>query len=63
LTSGRIADLLVKHLVKDGRYSVIERQSMDKILANRTSPIATVPIPFRPPSSQTPRVDAIIVAA
>ncbi len=30
-----IADLLVKHLVKDGSYSVIERKSLDKILAEQ----------------------------
>ena len=30
-----IADLLVKHLVKDGTYSVIERKAMDKILAEQ----------------------------
>ena len=30
-----IADLLVKHLVQDGTYSVIERKAMDKILAEQ----------------------------
>lgn len=30
-----IADLLVKYLVKDGTYSVIERKAMDKILAEQ----------------------------
>lgn len=30
-----IADLLVKHLVKDGTYSVIERRALDKILAEQ----------------------------
>jgi curli biogenesis system outer membrane secretion channel CsgG len=30
-----IADLLVKNLVKDGTYSVIERKSLDKILAEQ----------------------------
>ena len=30
-----MADLLVKHLVKDGTYSVIERKAMDKILAEQ----------------------------
>ena len=30
-----IADLLVKHLVKDGTYSVIERKALDKILAEQ----------------------------
>src|SRR5437870_8640300 len=30
-----ITDLLVKHLVKDGTYSVIERKAMDKILAEQ----------------------------
>jgi len=30
-----IADLLVKHLVKDGTYSVIERKMLDKILAEQ----------------------------
>src|SRR5437868_7721336 len=30
-----ISDLLVKYLVKDGTYSVIERKAMDKILGDR----------------------------
>ena len=30
-----IADLLVRHLVQDGTYSVIERKSMDKILGEQ----------------------------
>jgi curli biogenesis system outer membrane secretion channel CsgG len=30
-----ISDLLVKYLVKDGSYSVLERKSMDKILAEQ----------------------------
>src|SRR5271157_3657464 len=30
-----IADLLVRHLVQDGTYSVIERKAMDKILAEQ----------------------------
>ena len=30
-----IADLLVKNLVKDGTYSVIERKALDKILAEQ----------------------------
>lgn len=30
-----ISDLLVKHLVKDGTYSVIERRALDKILAEQ----------------------------
>src|SRR5437016_3657301 len=30
-----IVDLLVKHLVKDGSYSVIERKALDKILAEQ----------------------------
>src|SRR5437763_11985654 len=30
-----IVDLLVKHLVKDGIYSVIERKALDKILAEQ----------------------------
>src|SRR5689334_22251823 len=30
-----MCDLLVKHLVKDGTYSVIERKSLDKILAEQ----------------------------
>ncbi|MBI3406029.1 MAG: curli production assembly protein CsgG [Acidobacteria bacterium] len=30
-----MADLLVKHLVKDGTYSVIERKMLDKILAEQ----------------------------
>src|SRR3954469_3446525 len=30
-----MADLLVKYLVKDGTYSVIERKAMDKILAEQ----------------------------
>jgi curli biogenesis system outer membrane secretion channel CsgG len=30
-----MCDLLVKHLVKDGTYSVIERRSLDKILAEQ----------------------------
>ena len=30
-----IADMLVKHLVKDGTYSVIERKMLDKILAEQ----------------------------
>jgi curli biogenesis system outer membrane secretion channel CsgG len=30
-----IADLLVRHLVEDGTYSVIERKSMDKILGEQ----------------------------
>jgi len=30
-----ISDLLVKYLVKDGSYSVIERKAMDKILAEQ----------------------------
>src|SRR5882672_10004191 len=30
-----ISDLLVKYLVKDGTYSVIERKAMDKILAEQ----------------------------
>jgi curli biogenesis system outer membrane secretion channel CsgG len=30
-----IADLIVKHLVKDGTYSVIERKMLDKILAEQ----------------------------
>ena len=30
-----IADLLVKHLVQDGTYSVIERKAMDKILTEQ----------------------------
>jgi curli biogenesis system outer membrane secretion channel CsgG len=30
-----MADLLVKYLVKDGTYSVIERKALDKILANQ----------------------------
>jgi curli biogenesis system outer membrane secretion channel CsgG len=30
-----IADLLVKHLVQDGTYSVIERKAMDRILAEQ----------------------------
>jgi len=30
-----ISDLLVKHLVKDGTYSVIERKMLDKILAEQ----------------------------
>ncbi len=30
-----VADLLVKHLVKDGTYSVIERKALDKILAEQ----------------------------
>src|SRR5574337_478045 len=30
-----ISDLLVKYLVKDGTYSVIERKSLDKILAEQ----------------------------
>src|SRR3954468_19328916 len=30
-----IGDLLVKHLVKDGSYSVIERKALDKIMAEQ----------------------------
>ena len=30
-----ISDLLVKYLVKDGSYSVIERKAMDKILTEQ----------------------------
>jgi len=30
-----IADLLVKHLVRDGTYSIIERKALDKILAEQ----------------------------
>src|SRR5215831_1345526 len=30
-----ISDLLVRHLVQDGTYSVIERKAMDKILAEQ----------------------------
>src|SRR5438270_10936813 len=30
-----ITDLLVKHLVKDGSYSVIERKALDKIMAEQ----------------------------
>src|SRR5512146_1073202 len=30
-----MSDLLVKHLVKDGTYSVIERRALDKILAEQ----------------------------
>src|SRR5215510_11217377 len=30
-----VSDLLVKYLVKDGTYSVIERKAMDKILAEQ----------------------------
>ncbi|HUR37638.1 MAG TPA: CsgG/HfaB family protein [Terriglobales bacterium] len=30
-----VSDLLVKHLVKDGTYSVIERKALDKILAEQ----------------------------
>jgi len=30
-----VADLLVKHLVQDGTYSVIERKAMDKILSEQ----------------------------
>src|SRR5947207_1606405 len=30
-----IVDLLVKHLVKDGSYSVIERKALDKVLAEQ----------------------------
>ncbi|HEY1262921.1 MAG TPA: CsgG/HfaB family protein, partial [Terriglobales bacterium] len=30
-----ISDLLVKYLVKDGTYSVIERKALDKILAEQ----------------------------
>src|SRR2546423_5162292 len=30
-----ISDLLVKYLVKDGTYSVIERKAMDRILAEQ----------------------------
>jgi curli biogenesis system outer membrane secretion channel CsgG len=30
-----ISDLLVRHLVQDGTYSVIERKTMDKILAEQ----------------------------
>src|SRR4029077_19432465 len=30
-----VSDLLVKYLVKDGSYSVLERKSMDKILTEQ----------------------------
>jgi curli biogenesis system outer membrane secretion channel CsgG len=57
-----ITDLLVKYLVQDGTYSVIERQAMDKILAeqnfsnsNRADPTSAAKI------GKLLGVDAIIV--
>jgi len=57
-----ITDLLVKYLVQDGTYSVIERQAMDKILAeqnfsnsNRADPTSAARI------GKLLGVDAIIV--
>jgi curli biogenesis system outer membrane secretion channel CsgG len=57
-----ITDLLVKYLVQDGTYSVIERQDMDKILAeqnfsnsNRADPTSAAKI------GKLLGVDAIIV--
>jgi curli biogenesis system outer membrane secretion channel CsgG len=57
-----ISDLLVKHLVKDGTYSVIERKMLDKILAeqnfsnsDRANPMSAAQI------GKILGVDAIIV--
>ena len=59
-----ITDLLVKYLVKDGTYSVIERQAMDKILAeqnfsnsDRANPASAAKL------GKLLGVDAIIVGA
>src|ERR1700693_541401 len=46
-----VSDLLVKYLVKDGSYSVLERKSLDKILteqnfstSDRPTPASAAPI-------------------
>ena len=59
-----MSDLLVKHLVKDGTYSVIERHALDKILAeqnfstsDRANPNSAAKI------GQLLGVDAIIVGS
>lgn len=59
-----MSDLLVKHLVKDGTYSVIERHALDKILAeqnfsnsDRANPASAAKI------GQLLGVDAIIVGS
>ena len=59
-----ITDLLVKYLVKDGTYSVIERQALDKIMAeqnfsnsDRANPASAAKI------GKLLGVDAIIVGA
>src|SRR5579863_1122954 len=59
-----ISDLLVKYLVQDGTYSVIERKAMDKILAeqnfsnsNRANPTSAAQI------GKLLGVDAIIVGS
>ncbi len=59
-----MSDLLVKHLVKDGTYSVIERHALDKILAeqnfsnsDRANPSSAAKI------GQLLGVDAIIVGS
>src|SRR6201997_1464951 len=59
-----ISDLLVRHLVQDGTYSVIERQAMSKILAeqnfsnsNRADPNSAAKI------GKLLGVDAIVVGS
>lgn len=59
-----ISDLLVKYLVKDGSYSVIERKAMDKILAeqnfsnsDRANPVSAAKL------GKLLGVDAIIVGS
>src|SRR5512146_792212 len=59
-----MSDLLVKHLVKDGTYSVIERRALDKILAeqnfsnsDRANPASAAKI------AKLLGVDAIIVGS
>jgi len=53
-----ISDLLVKYLVKDGSYSVIERKAMDKILTEQISPTAIAPTRLRRQNRQMLAVDA-----
>ena len=59
-----IVDLLVTDLVKDGSYSVIERNSSTRSWPSRISPTPTAPTrPAPPKSARLLGVDAIIVGS
>jgi curli biogenesis system outer membrane secretion channel CsgG len=45
-----ISDLLVAQLSADGKFALIERQALDKVLAEQNFLIATGPILLAPPS-------------